>query len=79
MLFMGFGLRISGCGLRLYLKEHLYGNAEWADLVRALEVVSGQSLRTWADMWIKHRGTSQAVETWWKVDGGWQLVEEQEL
>jgi hypothetical protein len=30
-------------------------------------------------LWIKHRGSSQAVETWWKVDGRWQLVEEQEL
>jgi hypothetical protein len=30
-------------------------------------------------LWIKHRGTARAVETWWKVDGRWQLVEEQEL
>jgi hypothetical protein len=28
---------------------------------------------------IKHRDTTRAVETWWKVDGRWQLVEEQEL
>jgi hypothetical protein len=27
---------------------------------------------------IKHRVTTQAVETWWNVDGRWQLVEEQE-
>ena len=30
-------------------------------------------------LWIKHCGTTRAVETWWKVDGRWQLVEEQEL
>ena len=30
-------------------------------------------------LWIKHRGTSQAVETWSNVDGRWQLIEEQEL
>lgn len=30
-------------------------------------------------LWIKHRGASRAVETWWNVDGRWQLVEEQEL
>ncbi|MCL6546734.1 MAG: nuclear transport factor 2 family protein [Bryobacteraceae bacterium] len=30
-------------------------------------------------LWLKHRGTARAVETWWKVDGRWQLVEEQEL
>jgi hypothetical protein len=30
-------------------------------------------------LWFKHRGTARAVETWWKVDGRWQVVEEQEL
>ena len=30
-------------------------------------------------LWIKYRGTTRAVETWWKVDGRWQVVEEQEL
>lgn len=30
-------------------------------------------------LWIKHRGATQAVETWWNVEGRWQLVEEQEL
>jgi ketosteroid isomerase-like protein len=30
-------------------------------------------------LWVKHRGQTRAVETWWKVDGRWQLVEEQEL
>src|SRR5260370_27781316 len=28
---------------------------------------------------IKHRGTIRAVETWRKLDGRWQLVEEQVL
>jgi formylglycine-generating enzyme required for sulfatase activity len=30
-------------------------------------------------LWIKHGGTTRAVETWRKLDGRWQLVEEQEL
>jgi hypothetical protein len=30
-------------------------------------------------LWIKSRATTRAVETWWQVDGRWQLVEEQEL
>jgi hypothetical protein len=30
-------------------------------------------------LWVKHRGTSRAVETWWDVEGRWRLVEEQEL
>jgi ketosteroid isomerase-like protein len=36
-----------------------------------------QEMTGW--LWIKSRSTTRAVETWWKVDGGWQLVEEQEL
>ena len=51
-------------GLRLYLKEHAYSNAEWNDLVHSLERVSGRSLSKWADMWIRHRGMPQ-------VDMGW--------
>ena len=50
--------------LRLYLKEHLYGNAEWNDLVRAFERVSGRKLDTWADMWIRHRGMPQIDVSW---------------
>ena len=36
-------------GLRLYLKEHAYANAEWNDLVHAFERTSGQSLEKWAE------------------------------
>ena len=46
-------------GLRLYLREHAYANAEWADLVGALEKVSGQTLAPWADAYIKRRGMPQ--------------------
>src|SRR5207248_690041 len=35
-------------GLRVYLKDHAYGNAEWSDLVSAFERVSGKSLDAWA-------------------------------
>ncbi len=56
-------------GLRLYLREHLYGNAEWGDLVRALERVSGRSLTRWADMWIRHRGMPE-VNVAWSCAGG---------
>ena len=51
-------------GLRLYLKEHIYGNAEWNDLVKALERVSGQQLQEWASMWIRHRGMPQVDVEW---------------
>ncbi len=46
-------------GLRLYLKEHIYANAEWADLVHAFERVSKQSLGNWADAYIRRRGMPQ--------------------
>lgn len=54
-------------GLRLYLKEHLYGNAEWNDLVRALERTSKKPLGPWADAWIKRRGMPQ-VDVYWNCD-----------
>ena len=42
-------------GLRIYLREHLYGNAQWSDLISAFERASGQDLKPWADAWITHR------------------------
>ncbi|HEY2499290.1 MAG TPA: M1 family aminopeptidase [Candidatus Angelobacter sp.] len=54
-------------GLRLYLKEHVYANAEWNDLVKALERVSKKPLTEWADAWIKRRGMPQ-VDVHWTCD-----------
>ncbi len=51
-------------GLRLYLKEHAYANAEWSDLVHAFEKVSRKSLQDWAAMWIRHRGMPQVDVAW---------------
>ncbi|MGB6899905.1 MAG: M1 family aminopeptidase [Candidatus Acidiferrum sp.] len=51
-------------GLRLYLKEHAYANAEWSDLVHAFETVSGKPLQNWAAMWIRHRGMPQVDAVW---------------
>jgi aminopeptidase N len=55
-------------GLRLYLKEHAYANAEWSDLVHALELTSKKPLQEWADAWIKRRGMPQ-VDVQWSCDG----------
>jgi aminopeptidase N len=55
-------------GLRLYLKEHAYANAEWSDLVHALESTSKKPLGEWADAWIKRRGMPQ-VDVKWSCDG----------
>jgi aminopeptidase N len=58
-------------GLRLYLKEHAYANAEWSDLVRALDRVSKKSLIEWADAWIRRRGMPQVdVEVDCDLDRG---------
>ena len=54
-------------GLRLYLKEHSYANAEWSDLVHAFERVSGRSLQDWAAVWIRRRGMPQ-VDVAWSCD-----------
>ncbi len=51
-------------GLRLYLTKHAYANAEWSDLVRALERVSGRSLQDWAHMWIHRRSMPQVDVDW---------------
>jgi aminopeptidase N len=51
-------------GLRLYLKEHAYSNAEWNDLVKALERTSKKPLDAWADAWIKRRGMPQVDVAW---------------
>jgi len=54
-------------GLRLYLKEHAYANAEWSDLVRAFERVSRKPLQDWATSWIRRRGMPQ-VDVAWSCD-----------
>jgi aminopeptidase N len=51
-------------GLRNYLKEHAYANAEWSDLVHAFERTSGKPLGEWADAWIKKRGMPQVDVNW---------------
>ena len=56
-------------GLRSYLKDHAYANAEWSDLVHAIERASGKSLAKFADAYIKRRGMPQ-VDVTWSCSGG---------
>ena len=51
-------------GLRIYLGEHPYGNAEWSDLVKAFERASHRSLAQWAEAWIRRRGMPQVDLSW---------------
>ena len=43
-------------GLRAYFAEHAFGNAEFDDLLRALEASSGRDLSDWADQWLRTTG-----------------------
>ena len=43
-------------GLRLYLAQHAYANAQWSDLIDAFHTASNQDVRTWADAWVLRRG-----------------------
>ena len=56
-------------GLRIYLRQHAYANAEWADLIHAFETASGQlghhqDVQGWAAAWILRRGMPQVEVSW---------------
>jgi aminopeptidase N len=55
-------------GVRGFLKEHAYRNAEWNDLIRAFEKASNQRLGLWANAWVKRRGMPE-VRVDWSCDG----------
>ncbi len=54
-------------GVRAFLREHAYGNAEWGDLIAAFSRASGMDLRPWAKAWVEQRGMPQ-VEIDWGCD-----------
>jgi aminopeptidase N len=50
--------------VRLFVREHNYANATWADLVRAFERTSGRKLDAWADAWVRRRGMPDVRVRW---------------
>jgi aminopeptidase N len=50
--------------VQLFLKEHAYSNAEWADLVGAFERTSKSKLDDWAAAWVKRRGMPDVRVDW---------------
>lgn len=42
--------------VQMFLKDHAYGNAEWADLVHAFERTTRVKLDGWAASWVTRRG-----------------------
>jgi aminopeptidase N len=53
--------------VQMFLKEHAYANAEWADLVSAFERTSAKKLDEWAAAWVKRRGMPD-VRVQWSVN-----------
>jgi aminopeptidase N len=53
--------------IQSFIKEHAFGNAEWADLVNAFEKASKRDLQSWATVWVKRRGMADVMPSW-KVD-----------
>jgi aminopeptidase N len=51
-------------GLRLYLKDHAYANAQWSDLIASFHVASGQDVQTWANAWVLRRGMPEVDVSW---------------
>jgi aminopeptidase N len=45
-------------GLRQYFKDHAYANAEFVDLLTALERASGRELDAWAKEWLQTSGVN---------------------
>jgi aminopeptidase N len=50
--------------VQMFLKEHAYANAEWADLVSAFERTSDRKLDAWAAAWVKRRGMPDVRADW---------------
>src|SRR5690625_705654 len=43
-------------GMRAYFAEHAFGNADFDDLLAALETASGRDLSGWAEQWLRTTG-----------------------
>ncbi len=57
-------------GLRAYFAEHAYGNAEFADLLSALEASSGRDLSGWGAQWLKTTGLNTLRPSFTTADDG---------
>lgn len=62
------GLEPFLAGLRQYFKDHEFGNAEFGDLLLALEKASGRELQGWAQEWLQTAGVNTLAPTF-EVDG----------
>ncbi len=54
-------------GLRMYLRDHAFGNASWPDLIALLDERTPEDLKAWSHAWVEERGrptiTTEVAET----------------
>ncbi|MCR5548892.1 MAG: aminopeptidase [Bacteroidales bacterium] len=43
-------------GIREYLRKHMYGNADWNDLIAILDSRTDRDLRAWSRVWVEEKG-----------------------
>ncbi|WP_310964243.1 aminopeptidase N [Nocardioides terrisoli] len=69
------GLEPFLAGLRQYFKDHAYDNAEFGDLLGALEKASGRELQGWAQEWLQTAGVNTlAAEFELDADGAFSTL-----
>ena len=51
-------------GVRLFLEQHAWSNAEWNDLVHAFSTAAERNLEPWAAAWVQHRGMPEVAVDW---------------
>jgi aminopeptidase N len=57
-------------GLRQYFNDHAFGNAEYTDLLAALEKSSGRELGSWATEWLQTAGVNTLTPSFELTDDG---------
>jgi len=57
-------------GLRAYFKEFEFGNSEFKDLLRHLELASGRELQGWAQEWLQTAGVNTLTPEFTLDDAG---------
>jgi aminopeptidase N len=67
------GLKPFLAGLQQYFKDHAYANAEFDDLLAALEHASGRELQGWAQEWLQTAGVNTLAPRF-EVDGEGNFV-----
>ncbi|MBL8755020.1 MAG: ERAP1-like C-terminal domain-containing protein, partial [Planctomycetes bacterium] len=76
-LHEGLGADAFRAGLKRFLDQHAFGNAEWHDLAAALENAARTDLGRWSERWLLAPSMPQ-VRVHWRLDGN-GIVDSAEL